>query len=350
MSKRLALCLVSLTALPVALFAQGGAPLADPRAADAATRQMSHHAHDSEVNPHLRLSTARPRTPQDSARGQALVATIRRELAKYHDVNVAIADGYEQFLPNVVLPVYHFTNKRYGLEAAFSFDASKPTSLLYRKNSDGTFALTGVMYTAPALLGEERLDRRIPLGLARWHQHINWCLPKQGEESRWRETRAGKPLFGPESPIASAEECAAVPGRFIPRLFGWMVHVNALSPMIPPLSGAINDSCPGAARHPAAGPPRRARQLCGAGDEGVRGARAVARCGEGRQGAAGQGIWRSAHGRSRSGGREDPIRDRLQYQGFYRDLSSATSPPSRCTTRSSPASSRSATSWSIGAG
>jgi hypothetical protein len=227
MSKRLALCLVSLTALPVALSAQGGAPPADPRAADAATRQMSHHTHDSEANPHLRLSTARPRTPEDSARGQALVATIRRELAKYRDVNVAIADGYEQFLPNVVLPVYHFTNTRYGLEAAFSFDASKPTSLLYRKNSDGTFALTGVMYTAPALLGEERLDRRIPLGLARWHQHINWCLPKRGEESRWRETRAGMPLFGPESPIASAEECAAVRGRFILRLFGWMVHINA---------------------------------------------------------------------------------------------------------------------------
>lgn len=227
MSRRLALSLVCLAALPGAMPAQAGAPSADPRAAEAATRQMSHHSHDSEKNPHLRLSTARPRTPEDSARGHGLVTTIRRELAKYRDVKMAIADGYQQFLPNVPLPVYHFTNKRYGLEAAFSFDAAKPTSLLYRKNSDGTFALTGVMYTAPAILNEARLDRRIPLGLARWHQHINWCLPRQGEESRWRETRAGMPLFGPESPISSAEECAAVRGRFIPRLFGWMLHVNA---------------------------------------------------------------------------------------------------------------------------
>ncbi len=227
MSRRLALSLVCLATLPGAMPAQGGSPPANPGAAEAATRQMSHHGHDSETNPHLRLSTARSRTVQDSARGRELVATIRRELAKYRDVKVAMADGYEQFLPNVVLPVYHFTNKRHGFEAAFSFDAATPTSLLYQKNSDGSFALTGVMYTAPAILGEDRLDRRIPLGLARWHQHINWCLPKQGEESRWRETRAGKPLFGPESLIASAEECAAVRGRFIPRLFGWMVHINA---------------------------------------------------------------------------------------------------------------------------
>lgn len=220
MSKPLALSLLCLATASAPMSAQAGA-------AEAATRQMSHHGHDGEDNPHLRLSTARPRTPEDSARGVELVVTIRRELAKYRDVKAAITDGYQQFLNNLVLPVYHFTNNRHGLEAAFSFDAAKPTSLLYRKNRDGSFTLTGVMYTAPAILPEDRLESRIPLGLARWHQHINWCLPRQGEEVRWRETRAGKPLFGPESPIASAEACAAVRGRFIPRLFGWMVHVNA---------------------------------------------------------------------------------------------------------------------------
>ena len=220
MSKPLALSLLCLATASAPMSAQAGA-------AEAATRQMSHHGHDGEDNPHLRLSTARPRTPEDSARGVELVVTIRRELAKYRDVKAAITDGYQQFLNNLVLPVYHFTNNRPGLEAAFSFDAAKPTSRLYRKNRDGSFTLTGVMYTAPVILPEDRLESRIPLGLARWHQHINWCLPKQGEEARWRETRAGKPLFGPESPIASAEACAAVRGRFIPRLFGWMVHVNA---------------------------------------------------------------------------------------------------------------------------
>jgi len=44
---------------------------------------------------------------------------------------------------------------------------------------------------------------------------------------RWRETRDGKPVFGPRSPIATPEACAAVGGRFFPRIFGWMVHVMA---------------------------------------------------------------------------------------------------------------------------
>ena len=41
------------------------------------------------------------------------------------------------------------------------------------------------------------------------------------------ERRAGKPLFGPDSPIVTKGACDAVGGRFFPRLFGWMVHVNA---------------------------------------------------------------------------------------------------------------------------
>ena len=42
-----------------------------------------------------------------------------------------------------------------------------------------------------------------------------------------RATREGEPVFGPRSPIATAEACDAVGGRFVPRLFGWMVHVEA---------------------------------------------------------------------------------------------------------------------------
>ena len=63
--------------------------------------------------------------------------------------------------------------------------------------------------------------------MARWHEHVNWCLPKWRQADRWREVRDGKPVFGPKSPIATADDCAAVGGRFYPRLFGWMVHVMA---------------------------------------------------------------------------------------------------------------------------
>lgn len=199
----------------------------EPGASDAVMREMSHHRHEDADNRHLKLSAYRPATRADSARGATLVADIRRQLGRYRSVAAAREDGYEQFLPNVPLPVYHFTKWGHGLEAAFRFDPAKPTSLLYRKNPDGSFTLTGVMYTAPAPVSEPSLDRRIPLGLTRWHQHTNWCLPRKGEESRWLERRDGKPLFGPESPIASKAACDAVGGRFFPRIFGWMVHLNA---------------------------------------------------------------------------------------------------------------------------
>lgn len=215
-------------ALAASLAAQASPPRpAEPGAADAVTREMSHHDHDAAANPHLKLSAIRAGTPADSARGVKLVAEIRTRLERYRSVGNAREDGYEQFLPNVPLPTYHFTKRAHGLEAVFGFDVAKPTSLLYRKNTDGSFTLTGAMYTAPATVSEPNLDRRIPLGLTRWHQHINWCLPGKGEESRWMERRAGKPIFGPDSPIVTKGACDAVGGRFFPRLFGWMVHVNA---------------------------------------------------------------------------------------------------------------------------
>ncbi len=158
-------------------------------------------------------------------RGVSLVALAA--LAPYRDVHAAAADGFRQFLPGVKQPVYHFTNWRWALEEMFRFDPAKPTSLLYRQEPGGRFVLVGAMYTAPARTSLEELDRRIPLSVARWHEHVNWCLPPPGEAERWRETRDGRPVFGPKSPIATAEGCAAVGGRFRPRIFGWMVHVLA---------------------------------------------------------------------------------------------------------------------------
>jgi hypothetical protein len=78
----------------------------------------------------------------------------------------------------------------------------------------------------------EILTARLPLSVARWHQHISWCLPGGSlseARRRWSETRNGQPVFGPRSPIATQEACDAVGGRFRPRLFGWMVHVMAFS-------------------------------------------------------------------------------------------------------------------------
>ncbi len=175
---------------------------------------------------HMRLTSLRPLAPGDSARAARVVAQLQAATARYRDVRAAEADGFRQFLPGVPQPVYHFTSWRGALGAMLRFDPARPTSLLYRRGADGGFELVGAMYTAPAREGDAELDARLPLRVFRWHQHVNWCVPPRGARERWRETREGRPVFGPKSPVATAEACASVGGRFLPRLFGWMVHVD----------------------------------------------------------------------------------------------------------------------------
>lgn len=193
-------------------------------AADAEMDRMG--GMDMSHDVHMHMTDLRTASPADSVRAAALVAQMRSDLAKYRDVRVAQADGFKQFLPNVPQSVYHFTNWRWAIEEAFRFNPAKPTSLLYRKNADGSYTLLGAMYTEPLRASEQDLNQRIPLSVAQWHQHVNWCMPKKGEAARWQETRNGKPIFGPKSPIATESGCNAVGGDFHPHLFGWMVHAN----------------------------------------------------------------------------------------------------------------------------
>ena len=180
---------------------------------------------------HMRLTTLRPRAPGDSARADSILVVMRRELARYRDVRAAEADGFRQFVAGKDAPVQHFTKLRWWIQARTGLDPSRPSSLLYRKAADGSLELAGAMFTAPPGATEAELDARLPLSVARWHQHVNWCTPRIGPRmrERWRETKDGQPVFGPRSPIATAEACDAVGGRFRPRLLGWMVHVMAFT-------------------------------------------------------------------------------------------------------------------------
>ena len=230
-------------AFPVAASAQGHVhPSAKPTQTSAAPadtggammgmaeHSMSEHHHDGVAMLHMQMTPTRPATAADSARARELVAEIRSAIAKYADPADAEADGYKMFLPNVKQQkVYHYTNGRHAIGEAFRFDPSKPTSLLYQPQADGSVKLIGAMYTMPKRAGTDRLDGRIPLSIARWHKHVNWCLPKRGEEQRWKETKDGHPLFGPESPVATKEACDAAGGDFHESLFGWMVHANVFA-------------------------------------------------------------------------------------------------------------------------
>jgi hypothetical protein len=112
------------------------------------------------------------------------------------------------------------------VQEAFRFNPARPTSLLYRKAPDGKLVLIGAMYTAPKRFGIDKLDARVPLSIARWHKHVNWCVPRRGATQRWLERQNGEPVFGPESPIATKEACDAVGGTFRESMFGWMLHAN----------------------------------------------------------------------------------------------------------------------------
>jgi len=176
-------------------------------------------------DPNLRLTPLRAGTAVDSSRARQFILEMRRGLTRYRDVRVAEADGFRMWLRGVKLPVYHFTSWRRAIEALVRFDPARPPSLLYEKEPNGRFQLLGAMYGAPGNTTEDDLDALIPLSFARWHEHVNWCVPPPGAGSRWPETRAGEPIFG----ISTRTGCDSVGGQYRQRVGDWMVHVYAFA-------------------------------------------------------------------------------------------------------------------------
>jgi hypothetical protein len=176
---------------------------------------------------HMAYSASRPLTASDSVRAAHVINELRQAVAKYQDVRVAEADGYEMFAPQIEnQPQYHFTRARHAVRNSFGFDPARPTSLLYKRTARGDFVLTGAMYTASKRTSEEELDKRVPLSVARWHRHVNWCIPNRSDRDRWSEELPdGRPVFGPLG-VATKAECNAAGGKFIEQAFGWMVHAN----------------------------------------------------------------------------------------------------------------------------
>src|SRR5271157_516746 len=113
------------------------------------------------------------------------------------------------------------SQKTAAIKAAFLFNPSQPTSLLYRPRPEGGYELVGAMYTVPKRDTEAQLEKRVPLSVAQWHRHINLCFPKKGTEL----SKVDWTKLGPKGSIDTKTACDAAAGRFYPQLFGWMVHV-----------------------------------------------------------------------------------------------------------------------------
>lgn len=171
---------------------------------------------------HMHMTAPRPATPEDWARAEKVADELRDSIEKYKDYRVALADGFQIFLPNVPQPMYHFTSARNGFLESFTFDPGRPTSLLYKKRASG-YELIGAMYTMPKIATEEQLNERVPLSVAQWHLHTNLCVPKVGGAADWTK-------FGLTGSITTQAACESNGGRFYPIIFGWMVHVYPYQP------------------------------------------------------------------------------------------------------------------------
>jgi hypothetical protein len=137
----------------------------------------------------------------------ALLERARQATAKYQDVHVAEAEGYQLVGPDVPGMGVHFV---LTLEPK-RFDIEKPPILLYQKTpaAPGGYTLAGVSYLWDAAEGADGqpLDPPFPKSLARWHRHGNICV-----------------LAHLENPHGLTEaQCREQGGRFIAES-QWLVH------------------------------------------------------------------------------------------------------------------------------
>ena len=177
------------------------------------------HMHHHQMGPHMYMTKLRTATPQDWAKADEIAGELRESIEKYKDYHAALADGFRIFMPNLPQSEYHFTNYYNGFLESFSFDPTRPTSLLYKKTKTG-YDLIGAMYTMPKRVSEEQLNERVPLSIAQWHLHTKLCMPPKEERGHADLSR-----FGLQGSILTKDACTEAGGTFYPVIFGWMVHV-----------------------------------------------------------------------------------------------------------------------------
>jgi hypothetical protein len=176
---------------------------------------------------HMYMTPLRPKQPGDTEKAIAVVAAAKATMERYKDHRKALLDGYVIANPKLKQPQYHFMNQANTREADLHFDPSKPTALLYRRTPTQEYKLEGVMYTTSPDATEDELNQRVPLSIARWHRHINYCA---APEDRIKDYQSAHPKFGMFGSINTEEACAAERGIFHAHIFTWMVHIFPYEP------------------------------------------------------------------------------------------------------------------------
>lgn len=171
---------------------------------------------------HMCVTPTRPEQPGDAERAKTVVDQVRATMEKYQDYRKAIADGYVQANASVDQPQFHFNNDANAKLADTTFDPARPTSLLYYRTPTQRFKLEGAMFTARPNATEDDLNQRVPLSIARWHKHTNFC---GAPANKVKEYFGEHPKYGMFGSIHTKEACDAAGGTFFPAVFTWMIHV-----------------------------------------------------------------------------------------------------------------------------
>ena len=178
----------------------------------------------SDTNAHMRMAPARRQTRADVARARVVATTARAALMKYTDVSLAEQDGYQRFLPWLEdQDIYHYNNIQNVMISVDTFDVTRPVSLLYRKNKAKKLVLVGAMYSALPGATSAELDARLPISVAHWHEHVNFCAPRP-DSVRAGAVPTDSATLTKWLKITSSDRCNTAGGIFLPRLFGWMAH------------------------------------------------------------------------------------------------------------------------------
>ena len=151
---------------------------------------------------------------------------VRASTEKYHDVQVALADGFVRLTDEVPNMGSHFISVERSLDG--EFDPSRPEILLYVRDESEEWQLVGTSFVVPTQLVGLDHPQAFAGPLDNWHVHYHVCT-------------------GPDtiSRSATPEECRAQGGMWVPKL-GWMIHAwvwvdnplgvfNMWNPNVPPV-------------------------------------------------------------------------------------------------------------------
>ncbi|MDP9388426.1 MAG: hypothetical protein M3Q48_11100, partial [Actinomycetota bacterium] len=110
-----------------------------------------------------------PVTPEQEATAATLLTETRQALARYADVEAAVADGYRPITPPDDVLV-HYGKVPYLLDGR-TLDPARVESLVYARTGAGTTLLGGMYMMPPGEPGPQ-----VGGSLTRWHAHDDLCI------------------------------------------------------------------------------------------------------------------------------------------------------------------------------